>query len=623
MRKSPHFALAALLTFSLMGNMAFAQITFSDLSSIIDFERESFVNNGDGLAGAAWFDYNNDGQLDLFLTNGRGNEHGLFHNNGDGTFTDRAADAGITGINGATGVIAADIDNDGFMDIFLSGDGGMMGVFGDSETRLYHNKGDGTFDDITTASGVVGGLTTLSAAFGDIDNDGFVDLFVSACGSLPNQSQHPNVIYRNNGDLTFDDISEASGIDTALGACIAFFSDYNNDCFTDLFIGNCNDIELDSGPVQLYRNNGDGTFTDIGPATGLDKGLWMGFAPGDFDNDLDFDIFVTNVGSSYANPDSSTHAFYRNNGDGTYTDIRFDLDLDTLPWGWGAVADDYDNDGWLDIFFVGSMPVLPFNIGCIGGEDTGNPGIFLMNNKEGGFIYSTGPTDMRCDFTSGLASGDYDQDGWVDLVTAAEPTGGLDGKPFLFHNDGGSGNNWIGFKLNGTSSNRSGIGARVFIEIDTIELVREIYGGSSFISMNMPWVHFGIGDAPSVDRVRVVWPGCDEVIYTDIDINEYNQLNQDGSVGIFESNLIEGSLDLYPNPAQDEIQVQFEILKAGEYHLRIVDLQGKFVWTEEHVFAATPQQIRVDLESLGLAPGMYLMELRSEDSRATQRFSVQ
>jgi hypothetical protein len=588
-----------------------AQVSFTDVSDELDFTRSSVLQEGDGLAGAAWLDYDRDGWLDLYLTNGRTNPDGLYRNNGDGTFTNVSVAAGVASGEGATGVIAGDIDNDGDADLFLSGDGGMMGLFGSSDARLYRNEGNGTFTDITEQAGVNEALTPLSASFADVDNDGYLDLFVSVCGSLRNGQQHPNVLYRNNGDGTFTDIAASAGVNTALGACISYFSDYNDDGWIDLFVGNCNDIQLDTGPIQLFRNNGNGTFTDVHAAAGLGRGLWMGFAPGDADNDGDIDLFVTNTGASYPNADSSSMAYYRNNADGTFTDLRFAYGLDTLPWGWGATFQDFDNDGWLDLYYAGSMPLPPFNVGCLDDGRPGNPGTFLFNNGDGTFRNETGNAnaeDLSCYYTSGVAAADYDQDGFVDLLTAMEPTADYPGRPFLWHN-AGNGNGSVCIKLADETGigNRDGVGAKVTLEAAGLSLTRERYAGSGFISMHSPWLHFGTGTASSVDNVTVRWSDGATDSYGSLPTGTCHQLNRGGTVGWTpESPAPALAPRAYPLPARDRLTLRWPAgaPDQGPAHWTLTDAQGR--WTREG-FLPTTGTVTLDLGTL--PPALYILHI--------------
>jgi enediyne biosynthesis protein E4 len=466
-------------------------IVFDDLSALVDFQRSSV--GGDALAGAAWLDYDNDGFLDLFLTNGKTQKNGLFHNDGHGGFVDVSAVAGIQNGAGNSGVVAADFDNDGFVDLFLTGDGGVIGT-ADSPVVLYHNNGDGTFTDITAASGIVGPATAVSAAAADIDNDGFLDLFIGAPGSLLNRRQDANRLFHNNGNLTFTDISAAAGVHTAIGAFGALFSDYNHDGFIDLLIGNGNDVNLMPTPNEMFRNNGNLTFTDVAPQAGLTPaGYWMGIESADYDHDGELDLFITNFGSNVGFP----HALYRNNGNGTYTDVGVEAGVADFAFAWGCAFKDFDDDGDPDLYFAGALVGLDRD-----------PGVLLFNNGDGTFsdFTASSPVDLTGMLVSGIASGDYDNDGFVDVVVMREPGNGYSfGAPILLHNRG-NGNHSVTIRLVGTRSNREAIGARVWVTAAGRTQVQEVYAGSSFASTDSPWLTFGLGASESAEQVRVQWP---------------------------------------------------------------------------------------------------------------------
>ena len=470
-------------------------VAFEDVSDLVDFPAKSWTVGGNAQLGAAWLDYDNDGWLDLYLANGCNQNNGLFRNNGDGTFTDVAADAGVTNGRGTNGVIAADIDNDGFPDIFLTGEGGYQG----SCVRpvvLYHNNGDGTFSDITESSNIVGPVTQFSAAMADIDNDGFLDLFITGSGAQGGDGP-PNRLYHNNGNLTFSDISASSGVDTDRGACAAFFSDVNNDGFVDLHVANCVPFWPPT-PNELFINNGDLTFEDRAVEFGLEAGgYWMGVAPGDYDNDGDIDHFVTNLGNGFAR----FHALYRNNGDNTYTNVAGQAGAANFEFGWGATMTDFDNDGYVDIFFAGACPAFMI------GPGAGNPGTMLFNRGDGTFANHTSdmPTNLASRSTSGVAAGDYDNDGFMDIVVAADAYRDDPGGPTIFHNLGND-NHWLTIKLRGTVSNRDAVGARVRVTAGGMTRTKEVYAGMSFLSQDSMWLTFGLGSSDSVETVEVRWP---------------------------------------------------------------------------------------------------------------------
>ncbi len=526
------------------------EMRFEDKSFLLDFTRAG----GEGLGGAAWLDYDQDGDLDLFLTGGGSflkltpgvSQNGLFKNNGDGTFTNVSWEAGIARGGGNSGVVVGDIDNDGYPDIFVSGEGNVVHPFYKSFSKLLHNQGDGTFLNIIFRSGIKPfGGTEWSAAMADINNDGYLDLFISSPGHIPyvrgfgsRGRSFPNRLYLNNGDLTFTDISQSAGVtglyvDEATGrlisdgACAVVFSDYNLDNLPDIFVANCNAFKVDqmgkvygnavlrATPFNLYQNNGDNTFTDVSKEAGLEiSGFWMGLAFGDFDNDGHIDFFSTSSGT--ASNFMAIHALMHNNGDGTFTNVT-EKNLAETPFSWGTSAADFDNDGDLDLFKTGSLP--PFNVR---GSDA-SPGEFFRNEGENRFVrdFEAAYIDLSEDYTTGVAQGDFNVDGFPDIVvvrTAFQITlpafynFSFDipiGQPLLLQNKGNN-NNWITVKPVGTMSNSMGIGTRIELFSSTSPTalqVREVRAGSSFASSESPWPTFGLGLGPDPDyNLRVSWP---------------------------------------------------------------------------------------------------------------------
>ena len=490
-------------------------VVFEDVSDRLDFCRGSVASGGDGLGGAAWLDYNNDGFLDLFLANGKENPNALFRNNGDGTFTNVAAEAGVENGLGNTGVLAADFDNDGFKDLFLAGDGGVTGT-GQSPVQLYHNNQDGTFTDITPQSGITSPPSAMDLTAGDIDNDGFLDLFIAAPGLFG--TQHRSKLYRNNGDLTFTDISTSAGVDVRVGACAAVFTDYDRDGWIDLMIVTC--LGSRNSNV-LFRNNGDLTFTDVAAQAGIRvPGAWMGIGLADYDNDDDIDLFVTNFGET-----NDPNILFESNGDGTYVsgDVAAAAGVGTLEFGWGCTFTDFDNDGYADIFFAGSLP-------SVLNQGRGNPGRMLFNNRDGTFTDASAPScsggrsrrasssgeasteciravpvDLSNQWTSGVAQGDFDNDGFADIVVVVEPVAGGSCRPVLLRNLGNE-NHWVTIRLVGTTSNRDAVGAQVRVVAGPLRQIKEVYAGTSFLSTESPWLTFGLADQESTDSVKVTWP---------------------------------------------------------------------------------------------------------------------
>jgi hypothetical protein len=458
--------------------------------------------DGEGYGGMAWLDYDSDGDLDLFLPNEQGYSSVLFRNNNDGTFTDDTVAANVQITAGSSGVVVGDIDNDGCPDIFVSGSGYFV-FDAQSPALLLRNKCDGShsYVDISSTAGVPGSETALSAAMADINNDGFLDLFVTGQGHLgfyfKPAEQHEDKLYLNNGDLTFTDITAAAGVTGGLGSCVASFSHFDEDEFIDLFVGVCNDVALQPTPWHVYRNNGDSTFTDVADQTQLQKaGFWMAAAFGDIDNDGDFDIFSTNLGGL------ARHILWRKNDDGSYVDISPDNGDSQDFWAWGATFADWDNDNFQDLYYVGEQPGS-FIFG------RGNRGFMLFNNGDSRFTVDNDAhgLDLRGKGVTGLAKADYDNDGFVDFVVMTsyvDPTN-TNATAILMRNDGNS-NNSVSVKLEGTTSNRMAIGARIeIIDEGGVFQAREIWAGSSFASNESPWPVFGLGQATVVDAI-VYWP---------------------------------------------------------------------------------------------------------------------
>ncbi len=512
-----------LLFVGIISVSAQTSISFQNRSDVLDFLH--FTDGGTGFAGVAWFDYNNDGFLDIFFTNGKGHQNGLIRNNGDNTFTNVSLQAGVGNGMGNDGVVAADIDNDGNSDIFLTGESAIVGA-DKSFLKLYHNNGDGTFADITADSGIVGSQSFLSAAFADINKDGFLDLFITGGVSLEMSGRGKNMLFLNNGDLTFTDISELAGIATSLGGCAASFCDYNNDGWLDIFNANCADFD-NGTPIEVFRNNGDLTFTEVSAETGLDRlGFWMGLAFGDYDNDGDMDIFVTNTGDTVqmrlagmVDKGHSLHAFYENMGDGSFNERGVESGLASWEFGWGCSSADFNNDGFLDIFFAGSFPTPP---AFIIGKGRGNRGRLFLNNHDLTFTESSsvvGISDMSDMYSSGVAVADFDNNGFPDISVAVNTFGTEIGKPFFFQNSGNS-NSWLTIKLVGTVSNRDGIGARVKVVAGDLVQTRELRAGSSFLSMDSLWQSFGLLQNENADLIEIKWPSGVVDKFVDIQANQ-------------------------------------------------------------------------------------------------------
>jgi hypothetical protein len=484
-------------------------------------------------SGLAFFDYDNDGWLDIYLTNGNrldahwpaGKEpiSHLYKNNRDGTFTDVTDKSGLGRTGWQTGVCVGDYDNDGWDDLFCCFWG---------HNILFHNNGDGTFTDVTHKSGLAQkkGRWGTGCSFLDYDRDGHLDLFVcnfvkldpdkvpsaddmsfcqwkgvpTMCGprGLPGDT---NLLYHNNGDGTFTDVSEKAGI-LKPGPRYSISStsyDFDNDGWPDIYVA------VDSEPSILFHNNHDGTFTDVAVMAGCaynedgNEQAGMGLAVADYDCDGWFDIFKTNFVDDTSN-------LYHNNGDGTFSDLSSSsgvgINKGYVAWGCGFI--DYDNDGWPDIIQVNGH-VYPQVDAYNFGETFKNPRLVYRNLGNGHFqdVSSLmGPGISERFSSRGAAFGDYDNNGCMDVLVL-----NMNDLPSLLRNVGGNKQNWIKIKLVGTICNRTAIGARVRVTTGKHTQMDEVQSGTSVMSQNDLRLHFGLGKVKTVDTIEVKWPTTQKI----------------------------------------------------------------------------------------------------------------
>jgi hypothetical protein len=477
--------------------------------------------------GIAFFDYDNDGWLDIFLLNGSrlegfppGQEptNHLLQNNRDGTFADVTEKAGLVRHGWAQGVCIGDYDNDGFEDLFVTYWG---------ENVLYHNNGDGTFTNVTRETGLAGGPPRWSTgcSFLDYDRDGHLDLFVSNylvfdlktardpgtnpyciyralavnCGPRGLEPE-TNLLFHNNGNGTFTDVSEKAGI-TKAGpdyGLTALAADFDNDGWPDIYVAN------DVTPSLLYQNNHDGTFTDIAVMAGCaydDNGQamsGMGVAAGDYDCDGWLDILRTNFSDE-------TPVLYHNNGKAIFTDVTYQAGLAKYNRfvGWGCGFFDPDNDGWPDIFYCNGS-VYPELESAQADVKYLEPRVLYRNLRNGRFedvSARAGACITALSRNMGCAFGDFDNDGNVDILINR-----MNDTPSLLRCERKNHNHWIAVRVAGTKSNRSGIGTRLKCVTGDHVQIDEVRSGGSFISQNDLRVHFGLGSAEKVDLLEVQWP---------------------------------------------------------------------------------------------------------------------
>ena len=494
--------------------------------------------------GGLFFDYDNDGWLDIYLVNSGPSDfftpktplrNALYRNNHDGTFTDVTEKAGVgCGQMGdfGMGAAAADYDGDGWVDLYVTNYG---------RNRLFHNNGNGTFTDVADKAGVAAPNWSTCATWFDYDNDGKLDLFVSSfvqysstgtvfCGDnrigrryycVPRIFKpRPSYLFHNDGNGKFTDVSKSSGIAGALGKSFgAVATDINNDGLMDLFVAN------DTVANFLFLNKGGGKFEEIGLASGVaysDAGSprsGMGVDAGDFDGDGWQDLFVANI-------DQELFSLYRNQKDLTFIDRPGEIGPATrLLSGWGLKFFDYDNDGDPDLILANGHPDDMVETQSL--KVTYREPLLLFENVGGKFVNVTaqsGEAFKKMYSARGLSVGDYDNDGDLDvlIVNNGEP-------PLLLRNEGGSRNNWLGLQLVATRSNPGAVGAIITWEAGGVKRTRLKTSGGSFLSSHDPREILGVGQATKIDRVEIKWPSGRVDKLTNLPLNKYIKVVEGGN----------------------------------------------------------------------------------------------
>jgi hypothetical protein len=465
--------------------------------------------------GVAVFDFDNDGKLDIYFVNGARQPdlakadasyyNRLYRNKGDGTFEDVTNRAGVRGRAFDIAVAAADFDNDGYTDLYVTGVRG---------NALYRNRGDGTFEDVTRKAGVAGANWAVTAGWFDYDNDGRLDLFVANyvkwdpakepfCGAQDHSYRSychpkfyeglPNTLYHNNGDGTFTDVSEASGIAAHVGKGMGVsFADYDGDGMMDIFVAN------DTVPNFLFHNLGNGKFEEVGMMAGVaynDNGQTLSSMGTDFrdvDNDGREDIFYTALVNE-------RFPLFRNQGGGLFFDVtgKSKIGSASLQYsGWSTGIFDFDNDGLKDIFVA--CGDVQDNSELYSSIRSRQENLLLINKGGGTFVAQTvGKPAMH----RGVAFGDFDDDGRIDAVVTR-----IGETPALFHNRLGAANHWLALRLTGTKSNRDAIGAKVHIVTAAGQQWNHVTTAVGYASSSDRTVHFGLGNQTEVKLIEIRWP---------------------------------------------------------------------------------------------------------------------
>jgi hypothetical protein len=553
-----------------------AQISFTESSSSQNIN----VSHGTGafVGGISFFDFNNDGWDDLTFASNNGDPIYFFQNN-NGTLSSVSLNL-VDNLNDTRQINWVDIDNDGDNDLFV--------VSNNASNRLYLNDGSMNFTDITASSGIsTATMRSWGGSWGDYNNDGYLDLFLSN-RDIANGLQ-PNLLYRNNGNNTFTDVSSSAGISSSnhLSFCAAFF-DFNNDGWQDIYIAN----DRFTTSNILYKNNGNGTFTDVSASSGTNIIMdAMSTTIDDYNGDGYLDIYITNTASG--------NYFLRNNGDETFTNIASTTGTTFNSIAWGAVFLDADNDTDLDLYVSGMRD----------GTNGQLPSAFYENSGSGSFTIPANAgfaNDTAESYSNAI--GDINNDGLADIsVLNKEPRDN-----FLWMNTNTDGNNWLKVTLEGTTSNKMGIGSWIEISLGGNKQYRYTLNGEGYTSQNSGAEFFGLGNYSTIDYVKVTWlSGVEDILYN-VSANQKLHILEGSTLSIAENDL--DHIVLYPNPSKGKA-----IIKANlpNYQVDIYNVLGARVFLETNLSKTT------NLNLNSLKSGVYLLKITSGNNTWVKKLIVE
>jgi len=571
------FYLLVLVTLS--SSAAFSQILFEDDASIVGITQHTGqLGNGNGLSFA---DYDNDGWDDITLPSGNGVPLRFYKNYGgffvEETLLPTVIDYQVRCVNWV------DFDNDGDRDLFIASDTS-------NGNKLFRRNQDGTFEDITIQAGLpTDNLFTYGVSWGDYNNDGCLDFYLS---NRVINSTIINYFFKNNCDGTFSDVTGISGLETtpALTLCAGFL-DINNDGFQDLYVSNDKQY-----PNFLYKNNGDGTFSDISNTSGTNISIdAMSVTIDDYDSDGYFDLYITNTPITASTTTTAGSVLYRNNGDETFTDVSIATGTQLSTWSWGSNFFDAENDGDLDLYVSASY------ISSDGYPSYG----FYENQANGTFSMPSNIGFVNNEYRSyGSAIGDINNDGKNDIAVINN----FNSAPNIWVNKTNTSNNYISINLEGVQSNRDGVGSVIEISVNGNKQYRYITNGESYLSQNSFKEIFGLGSNTLIDYVKVTWlSGIEDVIYN-VSVNQFLNITEGSTLSTLDYET--EYLKLWPNPVKGLMQIEnsFNINKVI-----ISNGLGQFL------FSKNVNDISCKIDLSNFSEGVYFITIFSEKGILTKK----
>jgi hypothetical protein len=569
-----------------------------------DVMNEPRLNSG----GVAVGDYNADGWDDIYVVRGNIGANLLFRNNGNGTFSEVGATAGVnvTGQDGS-GPTFVDYDGDGWLDLFIGG-------VSPTAPRLYRNLGNGAFTNVTAACGIASFFNTYSSSWGDYDRDGDLDAFLTHWDIL-SSSGH---LWRNEGDGTFSDVDIAAGLDvlTDSDGDYSFtgnWADIDNDDWPDLLVAS------DFNRSRVFVNDQDGTFTET-TTTVLSDENGMGAAVADYDRDGDLDWFVSSIWDPNGVPEgtwgTSGNRLYRNTGNGVFEDVTDAAGVRRGYWGWGSSFGDFNNDGHLDLFHVNGWDAPEFAADSSRMFVSNGNGTFTENSKALGIAH-TGQG-------RGIACFDFDHDGDLDVFIANNGQ-----RPAFFRNDGGNALNWLRVEPRGIAPNNQAIGARILVTAGGVTQMWEVRAGSNYVSQDPANAHFGLGAATLATTVRVEWPNGQVTTLNNVAANQHLVVvhNPTGIVSELGAPApAAAGLAAAPSFFSDRVALRVTVPATGGARLRILDASGRVVATlfDRAIEAGSFDAIWDGRDASGAraAPGVYFARLETGAAAASARISL-